>query len=344
MKCPVCRIVSCPHPLFGCRAECLICLQEHSDLVSATCGHVFCTGCVRQIDGEAPPNVEGMFQIFSLLRDRRITFEEAMVALGQLHDSKKHLPASISPEEEVEVQRMHSMLMEFGGYISFTMEEAVCAKILERLDGKSPKVYRAFLQALCRDLESETVELPDALPFRGIFTRLQETYMTIVVRVLRAWKAPDDESLRAPLRKSLREYRYLHPFFINIVEGKRCYLAQGDDDRAKVAEWLSMPYDNRDYMMSEISMTLLTFEKIDGARVLRIHHMFVAPECRRQGVATGMLEHLDDASWWCEVPPGLTALFRKAGCTFFRKGAVLAVAKGNSAHMQAKGYVRASRA
>ena len=149
MKCPVCRIVSSHHPLFGCRAECLICLQEHSDLVSATCGHVFCTGCVRRIDDEAPPNVEGMFQIFSLLRDGRITSEEAMVALGQLHDSQRL--SSMSPEEAVEAQRMQHMLMEFGGLIPFSMEEACCAKILQRLDGQSPTVYRPFLQDLCRD-------------------------------------------------------------------------------------------------------------------------------------------------------------------------------------------------
>ena len=105
-----------------------------------------------------------------------------------------------------------------------------------------------------------------------------------------------------------------------------------------------MPYDNRDYMMSEISMTLLTFEKIDGLTVARIHHMFVAPECRRQGVAADMLDHLDDTSWWCEVPPGLLPFFRKAGCSVFRKDAALAVAKGSSAHMLAKGYVRAARA
>ena len=78
------------------------------------------------------------------------------------------------------------------------MEEACCAKILQRLDGQSPTVYRPFLQALCRDLASETVDMPDALPFREIFTRLQETYMAIVVRVLRAWRAPDDEALWPP--------------------------------------------------------------------------------------------------------------------------------------------------
>ena len=60
MKCPVCRLVSYHHPIFGCRAECTICLQEHSDLVSATCGHVFCADCVSQIDDEEPPNVDGM--------------------------------------------------------------------------------------------------------------------------------------------------------------------------------------------------------------------------------------------------------------------------------------------
>ena len=342
MKCPVCRIVSSHHPLFGCRAECLICLQEHSDLVSATCGHVFCTGCVRHIDDEAPPNVEGMFQIFSLLRDGRITSEEAMVALGQLHDSQRL--SSMSPEEAAEAQRMQHMLMEFGGLIPFSMEEACCAKILQRLDGQSPTVYRPFLQDLCRDLASETVDMPDALPFREIFTRLQETYMTIMVRVLRAWRAPDDEALRPPLRRSLKEYVNLHPFFVKIVEGKQCYLAQEEDGRAKTDEWLSMPYDNRDYLMSEVSMTLLTFERIDGVRVLQIHHMFVAPEYRRRGVATDMLEHFDESSWWCEVPAGLLPLFRKAGCTVFRKDAALAVAKGNSAHMLAKGYVRASRA
>ena len=81
-----------------------------------------------------------------------------------------------------------------------------------------------------------------------------------------------------------------------------------------------MPYDNRDSMMSEISMTLLTFEKIDGLTVARIHHMFVAPECRRQGVAADMLDHLDDTSWWCEVPPGLLPFFRKAGCSVFWEG------------------------
>jgi GNAT superfamily N-acetyltransferase len=342
MKCPVRRLVSYHHPIFGCRAECLICLQEHSDLVSATCGHVFCADCVSQIDDEEPPNVDGMLQIFSLMRDGRITFEEAMAALRQLHRCKKRL--HMSPEEAAEAERMHNMLMEFGGLIPFTMEEACCAKILGRLDGKSPMVYRPFLQALCRDLDSETIEMPDALSFRGIFERLEETYMTIMVRVLRAWHAPGDESLRPPLRKSLKEYRCLHPFFVKIVEDKRCYLAQDEDGRAKVDEWLRMPYDNRDFMMSEISMTLLTFEKIDGLTVARIHHMFVAPECRRQGVATDMLDHLDDTSWWCEVPPGLLPFFRKAGCSVFRKDAALAVAKGSSAHMLARGYVRAARA
>ena len=93
---------------------------------------------------------------------------------------------------------MQNMLMELGGLIPFSMEEACCAKILQRLDGQSPTVYRPFLQALCRDLESAIIEMTDALPLREIFTRLQETYMTIMVRVLRAWRAPDDEALRPP--------------------------------------------------------------------------------------------------------------------------------------------------